>query len=57
MQNLEFIVLTGTLDIATDHEPQPFVIFVSDSSGTETASEGNIDSDAIDSKTATANEV
>ena len=35
-ENLEFIVLTCTLDIATDDEPQPFVIFVSNSSGTET---------------------
>jgi len=33
--NLEFIVLTGTLDIPTDDEPQPFVIFVSNGSGTE----------------------
>ena len=32
-ENLEFIVLTGTLDIATDNEPQPFV---SNGSGTET---------------------
>ena len=50
----------GTLDIATDDEPQPFVIFVSNDSGTETdetisytdtASKGKVDSDGIDSKT------
>ena len=35
-ENLEFIVLTGTLEIATDNEPQPFVIFVSNGPGTET---------------------
>ena len=35
-RNLEFIVLTGTLDIATDDEPQPFVIFVSNGSRTDT---------------------
>jgi len=36
LQNLEFIVLTDTLDIATDDKLQPFVIFVSNGSGTET---------------------
>jgi len=36
LQNLEFIVLTDTLNITTDDEPQPFVIFVSNGSGTET---------------------
>ena len=58
-------MLTDTLDIATDDEPQPFVVCVSNSSGTETdetilytdtASEGKIDSDIIDSKTDTATE-
>ena len=29
-------MLTGTLDIAIVDEPQPFVIFVSNGSGTET---------------------
>ena len=29
-------MLTGTLDIVTDDEPQPFVIFISNGSGTET---------------------
>ena len=29
-------MLTGTLNIATDKEPQPFVIFVLNGSGTET---------------------
>ena len=33
--SLEFIVLTGTLNIATDNEPQPFVIFVSNGSGSD----------------------
>ena len=35
LQNLGFIVLTGTLDIATDIEPQPIVIFVSNIYGTD----------------------
>ena len=61
----EFIVLTGTLNIPTDDEPQPFVIFVSNGSGTDTdetdsetdiASEGKVDSDVIDLKTDTASE-
>ena len=56
-------MLTRTLDIATDIEPQPFVIFVSNGyvtdadetdSETDTASEEKVDSDAIDSKTDTA---
>ena len=54
------------MDIATDDEPQPFVIFVSNGSGTDadetdsetdTASEEKVDSDAIDSKTDTASKV
>ena len=58
-------MLTGTLNISTDNKPQPFVIFVSNGSGTETdetysetdiASEGKVDSDVIDSKTDTASE-
>jgi len=36
LQNLEYILLTGTVDIAPNEEPQPFVIFVSNGSGTET---------------------
>ena len=56
MQKFEIIVFTGILDIATDDEPQPFVIFVSNGSGRETASEGKVDSDAIDSKINTASE-
>ena len=47
-------MFTGILDIATDIEPQLFVIFVSNGSGRETASEGKVDSDAIDSKINTA---
>ena len=35
LQNVEFIVLTGTLDIAPDDKPQPVVIFVSNGSGTD----------------------
>jgi len=54
LQKFEIIVLTGILDIATDIEPQPFVIFVSIGSGRETAREGKVDSDAIDSKINTA---
>jgi len=58
-------VLTWTLDIVTDDEPQPFVIFVSNGPGTDTdktdsetdiASEGKVDSDVIDLKTDTASE-
>ena len=58
-------MLTGTLDIATDDEPQPFLIFVSNGSGTETddtvsytdtATEWKVDNDVIDSKTDTASE-
>jgi len=49
-------VLTGTLDIPTDNEPQPVVIFVSNSSGTETANQGKADSDELDSKTDIATE-
>ena len=48
--NLEIIVLY----IATDDELQQCVIFVSDGSQTETASEGKVDDDAIDSKIDTA---
>ena len=48
-------------NIATDNEPQPVVIFVSNGSGTETdetvsVSEGKEDSDIIDSKTDTVSE-
>ena len=39
--NLEFIVLTGTLDIAPDDEPQPFVTFVSNGSGTDNDETGS----------------
>ena len=58
-------MLTWTLDIVTDDEPQPFVIFVSNGPGTDTdktdsetdiASEGKVDSDVIDLKTDTASE-
>ena len=58
-------MLTDTLNIATDSKPQPFVVFVSNGSGTETdktcsqtdtASEAKVDSDIIDSKTDTASE-
>ena len=49
-------MLTGTLDIPTDNEPQPVVIFVSNSSGTETATQGKADSDELDSKTDIATE-
>ena len=58
-------MLTDTLDIATDDEPQPFLIFVSNGSGTETddtvsytdtATEWKVDNDVIDSKTDTASE-
>ena len=65
LQNLEYILLTGTVDIAPNEEPQPFVIFVSNGPGTDTdktdsetdiASEGKVDSDVIDLKTDTASE-
>jgi len=36
LQNLEFIVLADTLDIAIDDELQPFVIFVSNGSVIDT---------------------
>ena len=36
LQNLKYIVLTGTLDIAPNDKPQPFVIFFSNGSGTDT---------------------
>ena len=58
-------MLTDPLDIATEDEPQPFVVFVSNGSGTETdetcsqtdtASEAKVNSDIIDSKTDTASE-
>ena len=56
-------MLTDTLDIAPNDEPQPFVICVSNSSGTETDetilytdTASKVDSDVIDSKTDTATE-
>ena len=61
-KKLEFIVLTDTLNIATDDEPQLFVVFVSNGSGTKTeetdsetttAREKEVDDDVINSKTDT----